>query len=170
MPFPKDPLWPGKSAQQAWEELSCPLLSQDPWPGFLSLPTGQSSGRAGGRKDASRAWSLFTNRKWLLPVHPRERCCPAGSGSQAPARKVPRMPLLSSLQGPRGYPGATREQPEIPEFRFFCREVLQQRPGCRPWEQTPVLLQRMPSPEFFRPQGRHCQLLPLTLSLWGSRA
>lgn len=120
---PEDPLWPGKSAQQAWGELFCPLLSQDPWPGFLFLPTGQSSGRAGGRKDARRVWSLFINRKWLLPVHPRERCCPAGLGSQTPARKVPRMPLLPSLQGPRGYPGATKERPKVPELRFCAAEA-----------------------------------------------
>lgn len=44
--FQGDPLWPGKSAQQAWGELSCALLPQDPWPSSFSLPRGRSSERA----------------------------------------------------------------------------------------------------------------------------
>lgn len=124
MPFPEDPLWPGTLAQQAWGELSCPLLSQDSWPGFLSLPTGQSSGRVGGRKDASRAWSLFTNRKWLLPVHPREWCCHTGSGSQAPARKVPKglsSPLSKDQGATSGLPGnSLRFQSSGSSAERFC--------------------------------------------------
>ena len=142
-----------------------------PAPGPLAkflLPAKGAELREGkGRKDASKVWSLFTNRKWLLPVHPREWHCPAGSGSLAPAGRVPRMPLwpLSKDQG--ATPAPPGNSLKIQRQRGF---VTQARVLTFLKSSPPFFYLGWPSSEYFTLQDRHHRLLPLTLSLWGSRA
>lgn len=123
-----------------------PTLAPGPLARFLVLLKEAELGARGGRKDARRAWPLFTNREWLLPAAPENGAAPAGSGSLAPAGRGPRRRLLASLQGPRATPGPPANSLRIQRPGSSAERLVDAGPSVDLGEQSPVFLRRMLQP------------------------